>query len=68
MDVTGIILAGGKSLRFDRNKAIETIDGMTLIERVIKHLPPINHEIILLWHILNPPFHQYSIANIKNVV
>jgi molybdopterin-guanine dinucleotide biosynthesis protein A len=68
MDVTGIILVGGKSLRFGRNKAIEKIAGMTLIERVIKQLPPINHEIILLWHLLNPPFHKFSIANIKNVV
>jgi molybdopterin-guanine dinucleotide biosynthesis protein A len=68
MDVTGIILVVGKSLRFGRNKAIEKIAGMTLIERVIRQLPPINHEINLLWHLFNPPFHQYSIANIKNVV
>ena len=35
MDVTGIILVGGKSLRFGRNKAVEKIAGMTLVERVI---------------------------------
>lgn len=33
-NVTGVILAGGKSSRFGRNKALEKIDGMTLIERV----------------------------------
>jgi molybdopterin-guanine dinucleotide biosynthesis protein A len=48
MDVTGIILAGGKSLRFGRNKAIEKIAGMTLIERVVKHLIPITGRIILV--------------------
>lgn len=48
MDVTGIILAGGKSLRFGRNKAIETIAGMTLVERVIKQLTPVTNRIVLV--------------------
>jgi molybdopterin-guanine dinucleotide biosynthesis protein A len=48
MDITGIILAGGKSLRFGRNKATEKIAGMTLVERVIDHLSSITHEIILV--------------------
>jgi molybdopterin-guanine dinucleotide biosynthesis protein A len=48
MDVTGIILAGGKSLRFGRNKAIEKIGGMTLIERVVKHLITITGRIVLV--------------------
>jgi molybdopterin-guanine dinucleotide biosynthesis protein A len=34
-DVTGVILAGGKSLRYGRNKALVNIDGIPLIERVI---------------------------------
>jgi molybdopterin-guanine dinucleotide biosynthesis protein A len=62
MDVTGIILVGGKSLRFGRNKAIEKIAGMTLVERVIRRMSVITHEIILLWHLLNPHFHQYSLS------
>ena len=48
MDVTGIILAGGKSLRFGRNKALEKIAGMTLVERVITHLTPITGRIVLI--------------------
>jgi molybdenum cofactor guanylyltransferase len=48
IDVTGIILAGGKSLRFGRNKAIEKIAGMTLIERVVKHLIPLTGRIVLV--------------------
>ncbi len=34
-DVTGIILAGGKSRRFGKNKAFIPIDGVPLIERVV---------------------------------
>ena len=37
-DVTGVILAGGKSSRYGRNKALEEIDGVRLIERVIRVL------------------------------
>lgn len=33
--ITGVILAGGKSSRFGRNKALEEINGTPLIERVI---------------------------------
>ena len=48
MDITGIILAGGKSLRFGRNKALEKIAGMTLVERVITRLTPITARIVLV--------------------
>lgn len=34
-NVTGVILAGGKSSRFGRNKAFIPIDGTPLIERVV---------------------------------
>jgi molybdopterin-guanine dinucleotide biosynthesis protein A len=37
-DVAGIILAGGRSSRYGRNKALEAIDGVRLIERVIRVL------------------------------
>ena len=48
MEVTGIILAGGKSLRLGRNKAMETIGGVPLIERVINSLTPITNKLILV--------------------
>ena len=48
MEVTGIILADGKTLRLGRNKATEIIGGMTLLERVIKHLTPITNRIVLV--------------------
>jgi len=48
MEVTGIILAGGKNLRLGRNKALEKIGGVTVIERVVMSLKPIvNHLVIV---------------------
>ncbi|KAB1187246.1 MULTISPECIES: molybdenum cofactor guanylyltransferase [Haloferax] len=38
-DVTGVVLAGGSSSRFeDGNKALATLDGETLVERVVRAL------------------------------
>jgi molybdopterin-guanine dinucleotide biosynthesis protein A len=34
-DVTGVILAGGKSTRFGKNKSFIRVDGIPLIERVV---------------------------------
>ena len=48
MEVTGIILAGGKSLRLGRNKATETVGGVPLLERVIKRLTPITSRIVIV--------------------
>jgi molybdopterin-guanine dinucleotide biosynthesis protein A len=48
MDVTGIILAGGKSRRFGRNKVIEVVGGKTILERVVARLSPITRRIILV--------------------
>ncbi len=62
MDVTGIILAGGKSLRFGRNKAMEKIGGVPLIERVIKSLTPITKKMIIVTSGDNKSF-----SSIKNV-
>jgi len=65
MDVTGIILAGGKSLRFGRNKATEKVAGMTLVERVIKQLSSITREIIL---VTNEGSSQFAAFNFLQVV
>ncbi len=47
-DVTGVILAGGKSLRYGRNKALVTIDGIPLIERVINVMRSLFRHLILI--------------------
>lgn len=47
-DVTGVILAGGKSLRYGRNKALVKIDGIPLIERVINVMGSLFRHLILI--------------------
>jgi molybdenum cofactor guanylyltransferase len=45
--MTSIILAGGKSLRLGRNKAIQIIEGKSLIQWVIDRLASLSTEIII---------------------
>ena len=46
--MTSIVLAGGKSLRLGRNKALEKIGGRLLIERVIERLARLGNDIIIV--------------------
>jgi len=46
--VTSIILAGGKSSRFGRNKALQTIGGKILVQYVVDRLAPLSTEIIIV--------------------
>jgi molybdenum cofactor guanylyltransferase len=48
MGVTGIILAGGKNLRLGRNKALEKIGGIPLVERIAGTLRPLTDELIVV--------------------
>lgn len=48
MDVSCIILAGGKSSRLGRNKVIETIGNRSLLERVVSCLTFFKSEIIIV--------------------
>jgi len=45
--MTSIILAGGKSSRLGRSKALQAIGGKSLIQRVVDHLAIISTEIII---------------------
>ncbi len=54
--ITGIILAGGKSARYGKNKALEEIHGMRLIERVIRVMQSEFEHLII---ITNTP-HEYD--------
>ena len=47
-DITGVILAGGKSLRYGRNKALVEVDGKRLIERVINVMQPIFKSLMII--------------------
>lgn len=48
MKVTSIVLAGGKSRRLGRSKALETIGGKSLIERVIERLRPLTSQLLVV--------------------
>lgn len=45
--VTGVVLAGGKSLRYGKNKALERIDGVALVERAAAILGCVFDRVIL---------------------
>ena len=48
MAMTSIVLAGGKSMRLGRDKALEEIGGRRLIKRVIERLSVLGNEIIVV--------------------
>lgn len=48
MEVTGIILAGGKNLRLGKNKPLEPIGGKNLVECVIERLRPLTDRILVV--------------------
>ena len=47
-DVAGVVLAGGSSKRFGRNKAFEKIDGIPLIERVVTVMKSVFQRLIII--------------------
>lgn len=47
-DITGIILAGGKSLRYGKNKALVEVEGTRLVERVISVMQPLFEDLIII--------------------
>jgi molybdopterin-guanine dinucleotide biosynthesis protein A len=47
-DIAGVILAGGKSSRYGSNKALAKFNGTPLIERVLRVMGAVFHDIILI--------------------
>ena len=48
MEVSAIVLAGGKSRRLGKSKALVTLHGKTLIERVIERLTPLTSQLLIV--------------------
>ncbi len=48
MKVTSIILAGGKNRRLGRNKALEAIQGRSVLEHVMEQIKPIASQILIV--------------------
>ena len=46
--MTSIVLAGGKNLRLNRNKALETIGGKSLIERVVERVKLVSNQTLIV--------------------
>ena len=50
-DIAAAVLIGGKSRRFGRDKVVEPLNGVMLVERVISILKPLFSEIALIGHV-----------------
>ena len=48
MDVSCIVLAGGKGLRLGRNKIVEAVGDVSLLRRVVAHLGLFSRDIIIV--------------------
>jgi len=63
-DVSGVVLAGGRSRRYGENKALVKVHGVPLIERVIDVMRRIFHRVIIItntpdeYSYLKLPMHQ----------
>lgn len=64
--MTSIILAGGKSSRLGRNKALQVIDGKSLIQWVVDSLSTFSTEIIIVTA-MGKTIPCYSTTEIKTV-
>lgn len=62
-DVTGVILAGGRSSRFGTNKALATFRGISLIDRVLNVMAPLFQDLLI---VTNSP-EEYSRLNVPLV-
>ena len=47
-DVTGVILAGGQSSRYGKNKALAEFNGQRLIDRVVSVMKTVFHHILII--------------------
>jgi molybdenum cofactor guanylyltransferase len=48
LDISSIILAGGKSTRLGHDKVLETVGNTSLLEQVISRIDPLSKEIIIV--------------------
>lgn len=48
MDVTGVVLAGGRNSRMGRPKALLKVDGLTIIERVLDAVKQVAREVLVV--------------------
>jgi molybdopterin-guanine dinucleotide biosynthesis protein A len=55
--VTGVILAGGQSRRMGRNKALMTLGGVRLIDRVVETMQQVCADLLMENRHIHADFH-----------
>ncbi len=65
--MTGAVLAGGKSVRFGKNKALEVFEGMRFIERAMESLRPFCDPVIVVVNEL-APYADLGVTLVRDVV
>ena len=63
-DITGIVLAGGKSSRMGSDKGLLKIDKKTFVENVIAAMEPLVNEIIIVSN--NPEYNQFGFHRVED--
>lgn len=63
-DITGIVLAGGKSSRMGSDKGLIKIDNKTFVENVIAAMEPLVNEIIIVSN--NPEYDQFGFYRVED--
>lgn len=65
-NITGIILAGGKSSRMGTDKGLIKLDGATFIERIINTMKPFVKEIIIVSN--NSDYDQFGFKRVEDMI
>lgn len=63
-DITGIVLAGGKSSRMGSDKGLIKIDNKTFVENVVAAMEPLVNEIIIVSN--NPEYDQFGFYRVED--
>ncbi len=65
-DITGIILAGGKSSRMGTDKGFLKLDGETFISHIINAVKPLVNDIIIVSN--NPEYDRFNLKRIEDIM
>lgn len=68
LNLTGIILSGGKSLRMGKNKAFIEIEGLPMIERILNLFKKIFNEILIITNDKNQFSHLNNVKIYNDLV
>lgn len=68
MEISSIVLAGGKSSRFGHDKVFKTVGGRSLLDLVINRVAPLSRETILVAASKNTLFHSNKYHGLKTVI